>query len=94
LSDDGFTLARQAIAGQWQNLAVVNLNEVSAGDLAVRHGLRGFDAVHLAAALDLVAAGLGAMPVAFSSFDLQLNTAAHTEGLEVRSAPALVPDEP
>jgi predicted nucleic acid-binding protein len=92
LSDDGFNTVRGAITGQWQDLAVVNLNEVSAGNLAVRHGLRGFDAVHLAAALDVLsAAGSRGIPMAFSSFDGQLNRAAHGEGLEVRSSVDLTP---
>lgn len=81
LTGEGFTAARRALAGQWQNLAVVNLNEIAAGSLAVRHGLRGFDAIHLAAALDLLA-GVRGIPVNFASFDRSLAAAARDEGLE------------
>ena len=47
----------------------------SAGDLAEKHALRGFDSLHLASFLCLVEAELGE-PVEFSSFDERLNTAA------------------
>lgn len=54
-------------------------------DLAERHGLRGFDAVQIAAALELrdqcLAAGLPA-PL-FITADTELNTAARAEGLPV-----------
>jgi len=49
-----------------------------AGALAERHGLRGYDAVQLAAALDLRAADA---PVEFLSFDSRLNRAARRERL-------------
>lgn len=53
-----------------------------AGDLAEGHGLRGFDAIHLASFLE-VAAQAGDEPVAFSAFDARLNAAAEA----VRSPP-------
>lgn len=56
--------ARRRLSDLWQEIAVVELDEElmgSAGDAARAHGLRGYDAVHFAAALsvdadDLVAA--------------------------------------
>ena len=53
-----------------------------AAELAVRHVLRGFDAVHLAAAVTLRDA-VGSDGVAFSSFDTTLSRAAVAEGLVV-----------
>jgi len=53
--------------------------------LAEAHGLRGYDAVQLAAALELnmlYKAG-GLPPILFISADTQLNAAAITEGLLV-----------
>jgi uncharacterized protein len=46
-----------------------------AGDLAERHALRGFDAVHLASYLEARAGGEGQL-VRFSSFDARLDEAA------------------
>jgi predicted nucleic acid-binding protein len=49
-----------------------------AGDLAERHGLRGFDSIHLASYLSLRARP-EAGPVEFSSFDDRLNRAARQQ---------------
>lgn len=62
----------------WSGLAVVPVDEArcrTAGDLAERHGLRGFDSVHLACYL-AVAAAADPASVVFSSFDERLNRAA------------------
>jgi hypothetical protein len=61
---------------------LVDLTEIRAGGLAMRHALRGFDAVQLAAALTLRSA-VGARGIAFSSFDRALCRAAAQEGLVV-----------
>jgi predicted nucleic acid-binding protein len=50
-----------------------------AGDLAEKHGLRGFDAIHLAAAVTL-RRELTA-PIIFSCFDRKLQKASKVEGL-------------
>jgi len=50
-----------------------------AGNLAEKHGLRGYDAVHLASALSLN--NLTPEDVCFSSRDQHLNLAASAEGL-------------
>lgn len=54
-------------------------------DLAERHGLRGYDSVQLAAALDLNARCLaaGAAPPLVITADVELNRAAAAEGLAV-----------
>ncbi len=54
-------------------------------DLAERHGLRGYDAVQLAAALELNARCLaaGAAPPLVITADVELNQAAAAEGLAV-----------
>ena len=54
-----------------------------AGDLAERHLLRGFDAVHLATALSLEVDGL-----VFATHDGRLNRAAVREGLSVPAQPS------
>jgi len=51
----------------------------SAGDLAEKYGLRGFDALHLASALELKEAT--ASGVKFSTSDARLGEAAAREGL-------------
>ncbi|MCX6362898.1 MAG: type II toxin-antitoxin system VapC family toxin [Actinobacteria bacterium] len=61
---------------------VLELDEVRAADLAFEHGLRGFDAIQLAAALS-ARDNAGAESFAFASFDLALNRAARAEGLTV-----------
>jgi predicted nucleic acid-binding protein len=55
-----------------------------AGDLAERHLLRGFDAVHLATALSLEVDGL-----LFATHDVRLSRAAVTEGLSVPARPSV-----
>lgn len=85
LEDEAFEAIRRALADQWPDFSAVELNEQAAAELAVRHGLRGFDAIHLAAARD-VFAGAGAAPTRFSSFDQQLNQAARAEGFRVLDA--------
>ena len=51
-----------------------------AGDLAEKHGLRGFDAVHLASAVAL--REKLALPVTFSCYDIQLQNASQREKLD------------
>jgi len=70
------------MAAFWRAAAVVELDEVRAADLAFGHGLTGFDAVQLAAALS-AREHAGAETVAFAGFDLALSRAARAEGLTV-----------
>jgi uncharacterized protein len=59
----------------------------AAGDLAVVHGLRAYDAVHLATALDLTndLARIAADPLVFISADATLLAAARAEGLRTEN---------
>jgi predicted nucleic acid-binding protein len=70
------------IAAFWHAAAVVELDEMHAADLAFEHGLSGFDAVQLAAALTARERARGET-FAFASFDTALNRAARAEGLTV-----------
>lgn len=66
----------------WSRVGVVDIDERAAGRLAIAHGIRGLDAIHLAAALRI----RGAMPqnaVRFLTFDQRQAAAAVAEGLAV-----------
>ncbi len=68
---------------EWPRYLVLNLTERMvhlAGDLAEKHALRGFDAIHLASAL-MLRSELSS-PVVFSCFDNHLLKAAVMEGLD------------
>jgi predicted nucleic acid-binding protein len=69
----------------WNAYVLVTLNRrvaQSAGDLAERHALRGFDAVHLASAMELERL-VNASPD-FCCYDQNLAKAASAEGLGVK----------
>jgi uncharacterized protein len=82
LTPSGLRLALDHLEQSWGDYLVVDLAERLAAELAVRHVLRGFDAVHLAAAITLRDA-VGEDDLAFSSFDRRLVGAATAEGLIV-----------
>jgi uncharacterized protein len=91
LDASAFQAAQETLESDWPSFAVLPVRERRAGVLAIRHLLRGFDAVHLAAAFDLREV-LGDGAVVFSSFDRKLLIAAHSEGfpvlgLEAKAAP-------
>jgi predicted nucleic acid-binding protein len=70
----------------WSRLVIVEITERlvrNAGDLAARRALRGFDALHLASAMDLCAAV--SLPLSFLAFDLSLTLAAKREGMQIYS---------
>lgn len=74
--------AFQVFTVDWENLARLQMTEVlaaRAATLAWEHGLRGYDAVHLAAALSWQEM-LGE-PVVLATFDRQLWQGAKTAGL-------------
>jgi uncharacterized protein len=71
---------RASLEADWSDFVVVEVEERRAGALALHHRLRGFDAIHLAASLDL-RDQLGEQSVAFSAFDRKLVQAAEEEGL-------------
>ncbi len=86
LSAAGLRRAVQALDADMIAFAIVELSEAvaaRAGDLAERHGLRGFDAIHLASALEL--GQLLATPAELYAFDARLVTAGTAAGLTVRS---------
>lgn len=81
----GLRRAVRELDREWGMYNVVDLNDPlvrRAGELAERHALRGYDAVQLAAALDLRAAGA---EIFFCSFDARLNGAARRERLAAPS---------
>lgn len=80
-----YMLLSARFSDDWRHLASIDFDERQAGDLAAKHELRGFDAVHLSAALLLREAGTD-IHFAFSSFDHKLNNAASQEGLQVLTA--------
>jgi predicted nucleic acid-binding protein len=82
LTPGDLRLSLDDLEAGWGDYLVVDLAERLAAKLAVRHVLRGFDAIQLAAAVTLRDA-IGPDGVAFSSFDAQLTRAAVEEGLIV-----------
>jgi predicted nucleic acid-binding protein len=83
LTEGDAELVRQAFARDEETLAWFTVDRpqaAAASALAWKHGLRGFDAVHLAAAMRwAVLIGDGALQ--FATFDQRLAEAARTEGL-------------
>lgn len=74
-------LTKSDLVEDWAHYLAVEVTPTiwrSAGDLAEKHALRGFDSLHLASFLYLASEGLGET-VRFSSFDDRLNTAARAE---------------
>lgn len=68
----------------WNRYAVVEMTAAIArrsGEIAELHGLRGFDAIHLASALWLTSAYSG--DLVFMAFDRRLTAAAQAAGLVV-----------
>jgi predicted nucleic acid-binding protein len=82
LSKPDYELLLKTFTVEWAHFAVVDFDEITAGRLAETHGLRGFDAVHLATAKQLKSSQPH-ISVAFSSFDSDLNKAAAAEKLTV-----------
>jgi predicted nucleic acid-binding protein len=81
LEDDELDRLVETLGGHWTSFILLPVRERKAGALAVKHLLRGFDAIHLAAASELPAIFRGE-PVLFSSFDNRLLGAARAEGLD------------
>jgi uncharacterized protein len=82
IATGAFRSILRALRRDWGRLAVVDFDELEAGRLAAKHGLRGYDAVHLSSAALLAEAKAGP-DVLFASFDAALNRAASREGLQV-----------
>jgi len=76
--------ARRRLRKVWESWVRVAMDEMvvsRAEEMAWEHGLRGYDAVHLAAAL-VWQEGIG-HPLTLATFDRELWKAARKEGLEV-----------
>jgi hypothetical protein len=77
----GYRTAVGSFRSVYSALEAVDVSEdivLRAGDLAERHELRGYDAVHLASALETLSAGTPLV-----TWDEDLSRAARTEGLAV-----------
>jgi uncharacterized protein len=81
LDSKAFGLVQESLRNDWTDFVLLPLNEQRAGTLVVRHLLRGFDAIHLAAAFDLRDQIRGDS-VVFSSYDRKLLRAARSEGID------------
>ena len=85
LTAAGYDRARNDFERDWPRYMSIEVSEAvyrSAGDLAEKHHLRGFDSLHLASYLSLYRAG--ARQIRFSAFDEALNRAARKETKEQR----------
>jgi uncharacterized protein len=74
---------------RWASLDVLAVSEPlirRAGDLAARHGLRGYDSVHLAAVLNLRELAGAGRDLCFGVFDANLRAAALLHGLDLLPA--------
>ncbi len=77
----GVRTARFVLEWLWERVSIQEVTATlatSAGDLAERWSLRGFDAVHLAAALEVATADL-----IMATWDARLSRAAQAAGLRV-----------
>jgi predicted nucleic acid-binding protein len=82
MTSQQFGHAREQLNAAWPQFAVLDLNEQAAGDVTVKHGLHGYAAVHLAAALELREKSDN-VPLVFCSFDERQVDVAEAEGLAV-----------
>ena len=84
ITDEGANLAREAFLADQPDMVWFNAvpSEMAfAASLAWVHGLRGFDAIHLAAALRWSSTIGDGSELVFATFDNRLKEAARTEGL-------------
>lgn len=83
LTTAGYDRAKSDFERDWPRYLTIEVSEAvyrSAGDLAEKHHLRGFDSLHLASYVSLRAEGAG--QIRFSAFDDALNRAARKEAKE------------
>lgn len=83
LTATGYDRAKADFERDWPRYLTIEVSEAvyrSAGDLAEKHHLRGFDSLHLASYLALYREG--ARQTRFSAFDEALNRAARKEAKE------------
>jgi predicted nucleic acid-binding protein len=89
LDESHYKEALTELKAKWPDFAAVQVDELAAGELAVQHALRGFDAIHLAAALR-IRGSVGKEPVTFATFDARQATAARAESFRVLPEPRAV----
>jgi predicted nucleic acid-binding protein len=80
LTAAGYDRAKADFERDWPRYLTIEVSEAvyrSAGDLAEKHHLRGFDSLHLASYLSLYREG--ARQIRFSAFDEAMNRAARRE---------------
>jgi uncharacterized protein len=78
------------LEARWRRVVSVRVDPQPAGELALRHGLRGMDAVQLAAALNARARlgrHAGDAELVFAAFDRPLLEAAEREGFATLGGP-------
>src|SRR5262249_57496100 len=83
LTEEEFETAKTKLDEMWPQLDTILVDEMKAGELAIKHVIRGFDAIHLAAALELRSVDDTVAEVTFCSFDQRQNDAARGEDLIV-----------
>jgi len=84
LSAQAYRHVVQEFIEDWNRFVVIEVTDrvvKHAGDLAAQRALRGFDALHLASAMDL--RDHLSMPVTFLAFDRVLTLAAKREALQI-----------
>ena len=86
LTDEEFEAATKRLDEVWPQMDSILVDELKAGELAFKHILRGFDAIHLAAALELRMVDDRPIEIGFCSFDDRQNAAARAESLIVFEA--------
>lgn len=85
LSKSEYKLLIAKFSKEWSDFVVTDFDELEAGRLAEKYGIRGFDAVHLSSA-KLIKTAQDDISLSFSSSDDKLNSAARAEGLIVLPA--------
>ena len=86
LTEEEFQKAKKNLDDLWPQMDTVLIDEIHAGELAIKHVIRGFDAIHLAAALEIRISAAKDTKVVFCSFDDCQNVAALAETFAVIEA--------
>ena len=81
LTEEEFQKAKKNLDDLWPQMDTVLIDEMEAGELAIKHVIRGFDAIHLAAAVEIRTHAARDTKVMFCSFDDRQNAAARSESL-------------
>ncbi len=82
LSKDEYERVIQVFSEDWPSFVSLDFDEVRAGQLIKKYGLRRFDAMHLSAA-KIICGEQSSLSFGFSSFDRKLCDAAAAEGMRV-----------